>query len=427
MFISFFPRPKLLFTSAVLWSAVAMLLWFFGGEELGGRFGMGPLAEGATPVASVALFYSPAYLWFYLYFFAAIALFCGFWTIFSPHRWSAWSLWGTSLIVFVVNFSVQTSVALNYWNRSMYDLIQTALDPGTRGTVTIEQFYGLIVTFVSIATIYIVVAVLNVFFVSHWVFRWRTAMNEYYTAFWPRLRHIEGASQRIQEDTMRFSQTIEGLGVSLVDSVMTLFAFLPLLAALSANFKSLPVVGEIPYSLVWAALGWAVFGTVLLAVVGVKLPGLYFRNQRVEAAYRKELVIGEDLPERAQPPTLAELFGNVRKNYFTLYFHYLYFNVARYVYLQTNVIYSLLVMGPTIIAGAVTLGIFQQVRGAFVEVTSSFQYLVNSWSTIVELLSIHKRLHAFEATIRGEPLPAADQHYLEREQAGLRPEDQPAT
>ena len=49
------------------------------------------------------------------------------------------------------------------------------------------------------------------FFVSHYVFRWRTAMNNYYMANWPRLRHIEGASQRVQEDTMRFARTMEGL------------------------------------------------------------------------------------------------------------------------------------------------------------------------------------------------------------------------
>ena len=36
--------------------------------------------------------------------------------------------------------------------------------------------------------------------------------------------------------------------------------------------------------------------------------------------------------------------------------------------------------------------------------SSSFQYLVNSWSTIVELISIYKRLHAFEARIEGRSL-----------------------
>ena len=66
-------------------------------------------------------------------------------------------------------------------------------------------------------------------------------------------------------------------------------------------------------------------------VAGLKLPGLQFRNQRVEAAYRKELVYGEDHADRAQPPTVAELFANVRHNYFRLYFHYIYFNVVRYL------------------------------------------------------------------------------------------------
>ena len=50
---------------------------------------------------------------------------------------------------------------------------------------------------------------------------------------------------------------------------------------------------------------------------------------------------------------------------------------------------------------------------------NSFQYLVNSWTTIVELLSIHKRLKAFEAAIDDEPLPEIDQRYLEREAAGV--------
>ena len=130
---------------------------------------------------------------------------------------------------------------------------------------------------------------------------------------------------------MRFSTTMEGLGVNLIDSVMTLIAFLPVLAALSAHVTELPLVGEIPYPLVVAAMVWSLFGTVLLAVVGIKLPGLEFRNQRVEAAYRKELVYGEDDAEPRRAADVAELFANVRQNYFTLYFHYVYFNVVRYL------------------------------------------------------------------------------------------------
>jgi len=175
----------------------------------------------------------------------------------------------------------------------------------------------------------------------------------------------------------------------------------------------LPIVGVIPYPLVFAAIVWSIFGTGLLAVVGVKLPGLQFRNQRVEAAYRKELVYGEDDPERAQPPTVKQLFANVRQNYFRMYFHYVYFNVARYVYIQADVVFGLMLMVPTIAAGTITFGLYQQVRFAFSSVTQSFQYLVNSWPTIVELLSIHKRLKAFEATLVGEPLPEIDERYLQ--------------
>ncbi len=305
------------------------------------------------------------------------------------------------------------SVAINNWYGPFWDLIQAAVSKSQ--VVTADQFYGEIGVFLGIALVAVTVAVMTRFFVSHYIFRWRTAMNEYYMYHWPKLRHIEGASQRVQEDTMRFSTTVEGLGVSLIDSVMTLIAFTPVLIRLSANVTELPIVGAIPYPLVVAAVLWSLFGTVFLALVGIKLPGLEFRNQRVEAAYRKELVYGEDDASRAQPPTVADLFSDVRHNYFRLYFHYLYFNVARIFYLQINNIFSLVILAPSIIAGKITLGALNQISGAFGQVTSSFQYLVSSWPTIVELLSIYKRLRAFEAAIEDEPLPEIDQRYLARQ------------
>jgi peptide/bleomycin uptake transporter len=221
---------------------------------------------------------------------------------------------------------------------------------------------------------------------------------------------------------MRFSTTMEGLGVNLIESVMTLIAFLPVLLKLSENVTDLPIIGHIPNALVVVAILWSLFGTVFLALVGIKLPGLEFRNQRVEAAYRKELVYGEDNASRADPPTVAELFNNVRRNYFRLYFHYMYFNVARICYLQTDNIFPYVVLGPTIVAGKITLGAMNQILNAFEQVRTSFQYLVNSWTTIVELLSIYKRLRAFEAMIVGEPLPDIDRRYMDRvETDAVRP------
>src|SRR5690606_38780209 len=112
---------------------------------------------------------------------------------------------------------------------------------------------------------WIAVYVVTRFIISHYIFRWRTAMNDFYMGNWARLRHIEGASQRVQEDTMRFAQTVEGLGVNMVDSVITLIAFLPLLYTLSSNVTELPIVGAIPAPLMQAAIFWSIFRTVLLA------------------------------------------------------------------------------------------------------------------------------------------------------------------
>ncbi|MDE0112666.1 MAG: peptide transporter, partial [Albidovulum sp.] len=233
-----------------------------------------------------------------------------------------------------------------------------------------------------------------------------------YTGLWGRVRHIEGAAQRVQEDTMRFAGIMEALGVSLIDAVMTLIAFLPILWGLSSFVKLIPIFGEVPQALVFVAILWSIVGTGLLALVGIRLPGLEFRNQRVEAAYRKELVYGEDDAQRAQPPTVQELFNNVRRNYFRLYLNYLYFNVARYGYLQAGVLVPYIALGPTIVSAGFTLGVMQQIVRAFGRVEGSFQYLVNSWTTIVELISIYKRLQAFEAAIDGEPLPKIDEEFL---------------
>jgi len=68
---------------------------------------------------------------------------------------------------------------------------------------------------------------------------------------------------------------------------------------------------------------------------------------------------------------------------------------------------------PTIVAGKITYGILQQILTAFGQVSSSFQYLVNSWSTLIELQSIRKRLKAFEAAIDGQELPSIDKQFIE--------------
>jgi peptide/bleomycin uptake transporter len=103
------------------------------------------------------------------------------------------------------------------------------------------------------------------------------------------------------------------------------------------------------------------------------------------------------------------LFGNVRSNYFRLFFHYTYFDVAKWSYVQFGVLIPYIALAPTLVTGTITLGLMQQIVRAFGRVESSFQYLVNSWTTIVELISVYKRLRAFERQIGPNPTPFVKQ------------------
>lgn len=469
MFRSFFPVPKIFFWSAVIWLALTVLVWFTVGGALRSdlsidRYVVPPFcattsAEAPTPAAgnpganapsspsqapatapssnakaaaAVAAntagstancispkddrFLSGTKVWLYEYVLLSAFLFCLFWYFYKRNEWYWWSVVTSTVLLLGIFFNVQISAWLNNWYNTFYDLIQLALSGPNK--VTIEQYYGELSTAIYILVINITALVVLAFITSHYVFRWRKAMNFYYMGYWPQIRTYEGAAQRVQEDTMRFAGIVEDLGTSFFGSLMTLAVFLPLLWQLSSHINTLPLIGHVPGSLVWVALIWSAFGTVLLATVGIRLPGLNFINQRVEAAYRKELVYGEDDPTRAEPLTARQLFSNLQKNYFRLYFNYLYFNVARYAYLQLSNFVAVIALGPAIVIAALTFGLYTQISNAFGQVSSSFQFLASSWTTIVELLSVHKRLKDFESHIPDDlvivpepPLPAPEAGY----------------
>src|SRR6201998_2512720 len=233
MFVLFFPRPQLFFWSALAWAALAMAFWY--------GFAIHFVESSSPGAVGVALFWSAPLLWFSVYYAACVWRFAGFVIGLAPHPWALWSIVGSALILFTSYFQVEVSVAINSWYGPFYDLVQAALSKSA--PVTVEEFYGELSTFAGIALIAVVVGVMTRFFVSHYIFRWRTAMNDFYVANWPRLRTIEGASQRVQEDTMRFATTMEGLGGNLISAVLTLLAFLPVLVRLSSNVTALPLIG----------------------------------------------------------------------------------------------------------------------------------------------------------------------------------------
>ena len=316
---------------------------------------------------------------------------------FTIKKWFFWSWLGTVTILSSLWVQVKIDVAINEWFGQFYDMIQKAL--ATPNAVTLNEYWDSLLSFLTLAGVYVTVAVLVSYFTSHFLFRWRTAMVEWYHSVYDQARQIEGAAQRVQEDTIKFTKIMESLGTSLIEAIMVLIQFVPILLGLSAG---IPIFffGEWQYGLVTGALLWTLGGTVFLIGLGwvLRLVGVEYDLQKKEAAYRKILVIAED-DINVRPKTIEELFNDVRGIHFLSYLRYLYFNIGRVAYLQANVLSAYVFLGPAIVAGVVTLGVMQQIIRAFGRVEGSMQYLLKAWPTIIELASVYKRLKEFENQI----------------------------
>ena len=319
---------------------------------------------------------------------------------FTVKKWLFWSWLGTIIILSSLWIQVKIDVAINEWFGQFYDMIQKAL--ASPNAITINEYWESLISFLTLAGVYVAVAVLVSFFTAHFLFRWRTAMVEWYHSVYDQARQIEGAAQRVQEDTIKFTKIMESLGTSLVEAIMVLIQFIPILLGLSTGIPIF-LFGEWQYGLVTGALLWTLGGTIFLIGLGwiLKLVGVEYDLQKKEAAYRKILVIAED-DINVRPKTIEELFNDVRGIHFLSYLRYLYFNIGRIAYLQANVLSAYVFLGPAIVAGVVTLGVMQQIIRAFGRVEGSMQYLLKAWPTIIELASVYKRLKEFESQIHTE-------------------------
>ena len=321
---------------------------------------------------------------------------------FKLKKWFLWSWLGSLIILTSLWVQVKIDVKINEWFGVFYDMIQKAL--ATPNAITIEEYWSSLASFITLAGMYIALYVAISFFTAHYLFRWRTAMVEWYHSVYDKASKIEGASQRVQEDTIKFTRIMEGLGTSFIESIMVLFQFVPILLGLSIG---IPIFffGDWQYGLITGALLWTLGGTIFLIGLGwlLRLVGVEYDLQKKEAAYRKILVIAED-DENVRPKTINELFYDVRSIHFLSYVRYLYFNIGRMAYLQANVLSAYVFLAPAIVAGVVTLGVMQQIIRAFGRVEGSMQYLLKSWPTIIELASVYKRLREFESQINDKEL-----------------------
>jgi peptide/bleomycin uptake transporter len=334
-------------------------------------------------------------------------------SFFLEKKWRLWSWGGLLLLIVSLWFQVQMTVAINTWYGKFYDLLQNAGDYVDKPQEGIQLFFSQLISleyilngfegdlsFVVIAFPYIFLAIFTGWFTRIYGLRWREAMTFNYIPKWQAVEsEIEGASQRIQEDCNRFARIIESLGLQVIRALMTLIAFIPILWTLSDKVD-IPILRDIEGSLVWFTLIISLGGIVISWFVGIKLPGLEYKNQRVEAAFRKDLVLGEDDKKNyAQTETLLELFTGIRFNYHRLYLHYGYFDGWMTSYDQFMIIAPYLIMGPGLFTGLITLGVMVQVSNAFSRVHGGFALFLHNWTTITELRSIWKRLSEFESNL----------------------------
>lgn len=316
-------------------------------------------------------------------------------SFFMDKRWALWAYLGLAFLLISTYSQVQLVVMINSWYKEFYDILQNVKE------YKIEDFWICVIKFAKLAFPYILIATLTSYFTRVWTFKWREAMTFSYITYWKKTpKDIEGSSQRIQEDVYRFAKILESLGSQIADAIMTLVAFVPILWALSKEVD-IPYVGKFEGSLVWIAFVTSIGGLAISWVVGIMLPGLEYNNQKVEASFRKELVYAEDDKTKyGDIDTLSNLFTDLKLNYRRLFLHFGYFDIWRYFFGQSMIIVPLIALGPSVLTGAITLGVMMQVVNAFSQVRSSMNIFMNNWTVITELRSIYKRLKEFQINIR---------------------------
>lgn len=315
-------------------------------------------------------------------------------------------------LLFIGWYNVQILVYYNAWNREFYDAIQTLQEERFW-----ELFWGfnparfwefitfkmdetvMVPSFLEILIIYVPMATYATWQTQRYTFAWREANTHYYLRRWEAsTAKIEGGSQRIQEDLMIFGKTLQSLFTGFVNKIFILAAFIPVLWTLS---EGLPIWNGqiIPGFLVWAALILSIGGTLLSFLLGIKLPGLEYKNQVVEAKFRKKLVYSEDDYNERLTEDLFPMFASVKRNYYRLFNYYMGFGIwqTSFSLIAGNV--AIIVLAPSYFAQLITFGVLIQVLNAFGRVEGALTYFIDRWTTIVDFQSVIKRLTEFNRVL----------------------------
>ncbi|MBV8086976.1 MAG: ABC transporter ATP-binding protein/permease [Chloroflexi bacterium] len=298
------------------------------------------------------------------------------------------------------------NVQVNQWNNRFYTGLQNR---------NWDVFWAELRFFCILAGAHIVLAVLQIYLNLWLEIRWRQFMTEGYLDRWLqggthyRMQLLGDAAdnpdQRISEDIDQFISSTLSIGVGLLGAIVTLVSFVVILWRLST---SAPLPGlTIPGYLVWAALVYAVLGTLLTHLIGRPLIPLNFFQQRFEADFRFNLVRVRENSEQiallagaaAETDRLLDRFGQIVRNWIAIMNRRMQLTFFTAGYAQVSIVFPILVVAPAYFGGKMQLGGLIQTASAFGQVQGAFSFFINAYTQLAEYGAVINRLAGFEASM----------------------------
>jgi putative ATP-binding cassette transporter len=326
----------------------------------------------------------------------------------SEDRWPGRLLLGA---VIAIELSiVAITVILNQWYNRFYNTLQDH---------DWKAFISAILFFCVIAAIYTGLAVYQNYLNLWLQIRWRRWMTQTYLRQWLNTANhyrmqllgdsADNPDQRIADDLQMFVQNTLTIGIGLLSSIVSLCSFVVILWTLSAE-APLRLFGAsftIPGYLVWAALIYAVIGTVLTHLIGWPLIPLNFQQQRFEADFRFNLVRTRENSEQiaalhgesAERERHLNRFGLVVANWIAIMQRQKKLMFFTQSYSQASVIFPYLMVSPVYFSGAMQLGGLMQTASAFNSVQTALSYFITSYQSIAQYQAVVQRLAGFESAI----------------------------
>jgi putative ATP-binding cassette transporter len=340
------------------------------------------------------------------------------WALTTPYFSSSekWKARGMLAAIVLLNLAaVYMLVLMNEWNRLFYN----ALEKRDQAV-----FWAQLLRFSYLAFGYIVIAVYKFYLTQLLEMRWRAWMTRHYLQRWlsgqafyrMELARYSGANdtpdnpdQRIQEDLNLFTTYSISLSMGVLNAIVTLLSFVGILWSLSGGFAFSLGGSEyvVPGFMVWAAVAYCMFGSVITHYIGRPQIPLNFRQQRLEADFRHHMVrvreyseaIALDKGEQVEGGHLERRFSSLLGNYLRLIRAQKNLIWFTNFFGQAAIIFPFLVAAPRFFSGAIQLGELMQIASAFGNVQDSLAWFVENYSSLATWRATTDRLTSFEESV----------------------------